>query len=80
MKDVANPTTWASALPDGAVSVEGGGDSVILKASAPLQTRFETLLERKKSGGLTETESTEYEAICKLDEALSWLNRLARKN
>lgn len=72
-------TTWTSALPDGAVSVEGDGDALLLKASKTLQERFETLLERKKSALLTESEAEEYEAICELDSALSWINRLARK-
>jgi hypothetical protein len=36
------------------------------------------LLERRKAGTLTPDEGGEYEAICQLDHALSWLNRLAR--
>jgi len=66
-------------LPDGAVSVESGAGSVVLRASKPLQNRFEVLVERKKSATLTQKEAAEYDAICHLDEALSWLNRLARK-
>lgn len=58
--------------------MESGGNSVILRASSALQSRFETLLERKKSATLSPEEAREYEAICHLDEALSWLNRLAR--
>lgn len=71
-------TTWTAALPDGAVSVEGNGDTLLLKASEVLQQRFEELIERKKSATLTEAECEEYEAICELDNALSWINRLAR--
>lgn len=77
---MGTPTTWTSALPDGAVSVEGDGDTLLLKASQHLQERFEQLLERKKSATLTESEADEYEAICELDDALSWINRLARES
>ena len=79
MNQATASTAWASRLPDGAVSVEGGGDSVILRASHSLRSRFETPLERKKSATLSPDEAREYEAICHLDDALSWLNRLARR-
>ena len=71
-------TAWTSILPDGAVSVESGENFVVLRASKHLQRRFEALLERKKSATLTPGETAEFDAICHLDEALSWLNRLAR--
>jgi len=77
---MSTSTTWTSALPDGAVSVEGDGEALLLKASNALQERFEALIERKKSALLTESEAEEYEAICELDNALSWINRLARKS
>ncbi|MFM9965097.1 MAG: hypothetical protein ACKV2Q_28185 [Planctomycetaceae bacterium] len=65
-------------LPDGAVSVSTLGGDWVLQASQPLQAKFEELLERRKQGTLDAEESAEYEAICALDDALSWLNRLAR--
>ena len=77
----ATPETydWVQDLPDGAVSVESRGSCLILKASSALQERFETLLVKKKSTALSSEEQREYEAICGLDIALSWLNRLARE-
>jgi hypothetical protein len=69
---------WVQYLPDGAVSVESEGATLVLRASHPLQERFETLLDKRKAGTLSPEENREYEAICDLDSALSWLNRLAR--
>ncbi len=69
---------WIQHLPDGAVSVERQGATIVLRASTRLQKKFETLLEKKKAGSLSSQEDREYEAICGLDTALSWLNRLAR--
>ena len=65
-------------LPDGAVSVSALGGDWVLRASQPIQAKFEQLLERRKQGTLDAEESEEYAAICALDDALSWLNRLAR--
>ena len=65
-------------LPDGAVSVETVDGDLVLRASGKLQQQFEQLLQRRKSGTLTPEEGELYEAICQLDHALSWLNRLAR--
>jgi hypothetical protein len=65
-------------LPDGAVSVEKVDESLVLRASEKLQERFEDLLERRKAGTLTAEDDQQYQAICALDDALSWLNRLAR--
>lgn len=65
-------------LPDGAISIEVVGGQWVLRASQKLQARFEQLLERRKAGALEPAEYREYEAICDLDTALSWLNRLAR--
>jgi hypothetical protein len=70
--------TWVQLLPDGAVSVETQDNHLVLRASGSLQQRFEKLLEIRKAGQLTAAENREYEAICQLDDALSWLNRLAR--
>ena len=70
--------TWVHDLPDGAVSVETEGATLVLRASRTLQERFETLLARRKAGTLSPKETREYEAICALDTTLSWLNRLAR--
>jgi hypothetical protein len=50
----------------------------VLKASNVLQERFETLLAKRKNGALSVEETREYQAVCDLDIALSWLNRLAR--
>jgi hypothetical protein len=55
-----------------------------LRAWATLQLggehyQLETLLEKKKSGTFSSQEDREYKAICDLDTALSWLNRLARE-
>ena len=69
---------WVGSLPDGAVSVESRDGALVLRASRKLQTKFEDLMQRKKSGELNEADSDEYQAICELDDALSWLNRLAR--
>lgn len=77
----SQPTSpsWTQRLPDGAVSVSELGGRWVLRASRPLQTRFEELLDRRKLGSLDQDESEEYEALCALDDALSWLNRLARR-
>lgn len=72
--------TWVQLLPDGAVSVEAHDRHLVLRASGRLQQRFEELLEKRKAGELTATENREYEAICQLDDALTWLNRLARRS
>lgn len=69
---------WIPLLPDGAVSVENVAGGLVLRASQKLQQRFEKLLERRKAGTLTPDETQQYEAMCELDDALSWLNRLAR--
>ena len=70
---------WIRRLPDGAVSVSELGGDWVLRASQPLQAKFEELLKRRKQGTLDEQESEEYEALCALDDALSWLNRLVRR-
>lgn len=67
-----------SLLPDGPISIEVEGNQWVLRASHRLQARFEHLLERRKTGDLDAVEAREYEAICELDTALTWLNRLAR--
>jgi len=69
---------WVQYLPDGAVSVAIEGSALVLRASNKLQERFETLLARRKAGTLSPEETREYAAICDLDTALSWLNRLIR--
>ena len=65
-------------VPDGAVSVVVEDSTLVLKASTMLQERFETLLAKRKAEALSVEETREYQAICDLDTALSWLNRLAR--
>ena len=81
MNQNTSPDTheWIGHLPDGAVSVEQQGTTLVLRASKRLQEQLETLLEKKKSGTLSPQEDREYKAICDLDNALSWLNRLARQ-
>lgn len=69
---------WVQYIPDGAVSVTAEGTALVLKASNALQERFETLLAKRKDGTLSVEETREYQALCDLDTALSWLNRLAR--
>lgn len=69
---------WIHSLPEGAVSVERQDHKLVLRASQQLQQQFEDLLERRKSAKLTAEESEQYDAICELDDALSWLNRLIR--
>lgn len=69
---------WVQYLPDGAISVEIAGPTLVLRASNKLQERFEALLDKRKAGTLSTEEKCEFEAICDLDTALSWLNRLAR--
>ncbi len=82
LNDLQLPTidaAWIERLPDGAVSIETNGKQWLLRASHPLQTQFEELLERRKAGTLTPDEQEHYEAICALDELLSGFNRLARR-
>ncbi len=69
---------WVRDLPDGAISLDVEASGVVLRASSTLQTRFDALLEKRKAGDLSPQETREYEALCDLDKALSWLNRLAR--
>jgi hypothetical protein len=69
---------WVQYVPDGAVSVTVEGTALVLKASSALQERFETLLAKRKDGTLSGEETQEYQALCDLDTALSWLNHLAR--
>jgi hypothetical protein len=69
---------WIPRLPDDAVSVRREGSFLVLRASRKLQERFEELLDGRKVGTLSPKENQEYEAICRLDDTLSWLNRLAR--
>jgi len=73
-----NSHVWAQYVPDGAVSVAVEDSTLVLKASNALQERFETLLAKRKAGTLSDEETRECRAICDLDTALSWLNRLAR--
>jgi len=70
---------WVQMLPDGAVSLGTEEEGIVLRASERLQERFEELLEKRKAGTLDAAEVREYEAICRLDDALSWLNRIARR-
>lgn len=69
---------WVHDLPDGAISLDIEASTVVLRASSKLQNRFDALLDKQKVGALSPQEIREYEAICDLDKALSWLNRLAR--
>jgi hypothetical protein len=73
-----NSHLWVQYIPDGAVSVAVEDSTLVLKASSALQGRFEILLAKRKTGALSVEETHEYQAICDLDNALSWLNRLAR--
>ena len=75
---VQNAQRWVGYLPDGAISLDIEASTVILRASTALQNRFDMLLDKRKAGTLSAEETHEYEAICDLDKALSWLNRLAR--
>ena len=77
--DEAQSLGWIQRLPDGAVSLSELGGSWVLRASQPLQARFEELLERRKQGTIDADDSEEYETLSSLDDALSWLNRLARR-
>jgi hypothetical protein len=69
---------WVHYLPEGAISVGVEDATLVLRASQSLQERFELLLTKRKAGTLSPEEQREYAAICDLDTALSWLNRLAR--
>ncbi|MGE0822770.1 MAG: hypothetical protein AB7G75_23890 [Candidatus Binatia bacterium] len=73
-----NSYVWVQHVPDGAVSVTVEDSTLVLKASQVLQERFEVLLQKQKAGQLSSEEAREYQAICDLDAALSWLNRRAR--
>jgi hypothetical protein len=75
-----NLHVWVQYVPDGAVSVAVEDSTLVLKASNVLQERFETLLAKRKAGTLSDEETREYQAMCDLDIALSWLNRLARES
>lgn len=75
---VQSSHVWVQHVPDGAVSVAVEDSTLVLKASKTLQKRFEALLAKQKAGALSVEETREYQAICDLDSALSWLNRLAR--
>ncbi len=70
---------WATALPDGAVSVETVDGAIVLRASRVLQERFEELLDKRKDGKATPGELSEYDAITELDETLTDLNRVLRR-
>jgi hypothetical protein len=70
---------WIGQLPDGAVSIEADGRFWKLRASQAVQTRFEDLLERKKTGQLSPAETQQYDALCDLDVLLSGFNRLVRR-
>lgn len=70
--------TWVHALPDGAVSLDVEDATLVLHASQSFQERFEALLACRKAGTLSPEDTREYDAMCALDAALSWLNRLAR--
>ena len=76
--NVQNSHVWVRYVPDGAVSVSVEESTLVLRASNALQERFETLLAKQKADALSVEETREYQAICDLDTALSWLNRLAR--
>lgn len=69
---------WVHDLPEGAISVDIEDAMLVLRASQSLQERFERLLAKRKTCTLSPEEQREYAAICDLDTALSWLNRLAR--
>ena len=73
-----NSHVWVQYVPDGAVAVAVEASTLVLKASTALQERFEALLAKRKAGALSSAETREYQAMCDLDTALSWLNRLAR--
>ena len=73
-----NSHVWVQYVPDGAVSVAVEDSTLVLKASNALQERFETLLAKRKASALSVEETRENQAMCDLDTALSWLNRLAR--
>src|SRR5215475_5553409 len=45
--------TWVQYLPEGAVSVDIEGRALVLRASQPLQERFEALLAGRKAGTLS---------------------------
>jgi hypothetical protein len=75
---VPDAYAWVQYLPAGAISVDIEEATLVLRASNTLQECFETLLAKRKAGTLSPQEQREYAAICDLDTALSWLNRLAR--
>ena len=75
---VSDAHAWVQYLPDGAISVDIEEATLVLRASHRLQERFEALLAKHKADSLSPEEQREYAAICDLDTALSWLNRLAR--
>lgn len=67
---------WVRMLPDGAVSLGTEEKGLVLRASERLQERFEELLEKRKAGTLGAAEGREYEAICRLDDALSTVREI----
>lgn len=75
---VPDAHAWVQYLPEGAISADIEDATLVLRASHSLQERFETLLAKRKASTLSPEEQRESAAICDLDTALSWLNRLAR--
>ncbi|HRJ44969.1 MAG: hypothetical protein KJZ86_07330 [Caldilineaceae bacterium] len=51
---------------------------LILRASRAVQTRIENLLERQRESGLNASEDAELDAYAKMDDYLSFFNRVSR--
>ncbi|MCX6028282.1 MAG: hypothetical protein NT169_03140 [Chloroflexi bacterium] len=69
------PTTLPK---EGAVSLELVEGAPVFRASAKVQTRIETLLDKQKATQLSQEETRELDRYEDFDDYLSYLNRLVR--
>jgi hypothetical protein len=73
--------TLPKTLPlDGAVRIELQNGIPIFRASQQIQTRIETLLDKREEITLTEPEEKELDSYAEIDDYLSFVNRIIRNN
>lgn len=63
---------------EGAVSLELVEGAPVFRASAKVQSRIETLLDKQKTVQLSQEEDRELDRYEEFDDYLSYLNRLVR--
>ncbi len=71
------PTTLPK---EGAVSLDLVEGAPVFRASARVQTRIETLLDKQKATQLSQEETRELDRYEEFDDYLSYLNRLVRSS